>query len=127
MHIRPMRLEDIPAVQALLEENKLTVDGVDYSHWTPPCLVAVRDGQIVGMIQAHLGLPYSVVTECAVARAYQRRGYGVRLWQALELLTQQAGSPALAVQTAREDIQAMLERLGATPGGQTTAYLKRLT
>ena len=129
MIIRPATEADVPHLQALLQENKLGHDGLDYTQWSHPCLVAVNDGEVVGMIQAALSEPVSIVTELAVARAHQRRGIGVRLAQHLETLLRVSGAKAYVAHVApgNERMHNQLRRFGLTYVGDAQVYLRRLT
>ena len=117
----------MPHLQALLQENKLGHDGLDYTQWSHPCLVAVNDGEVVGMIQAALSAPVSIVTELAVARAYQRRGIGVRLAQHLETVLRSHGVKAYVAHVAPENkgMQDQLERFGLVRVGDAQVFLRR--
>ena len=127
MIIRPATEADVPRLQALLQENKLGHDGLDYTQWSHPCLVAVQDGEVVGMIQAALSEPVSIVTELAVARAHQRRGIGVRLAQHLETLLRASGAKAYVAHVAPENkgMQDQLERFGLVRIGDAQVFLRR--
>lgn len=94
VEIRPATDDDLPTVRALLVESGLAFEDVDYSAYTPPLLVAVRDGEIVAYMHAAFSRPYAVVTECVVKREFQGRGYGIRLLQAMELLMRMSGITA---------------------------------
>ena len=128
MIMRPALVADWPILRALLEENALTVDGVAYEGFTPPCLVAVKAGEIVGFIQAHAGAPYAVITELAVARAHQRQGIGVRLLQHMETLLRSAGVTAWMAYTGEKNdrVVAQLDGYGARCTGAGTAWVKSL-
>ena len=127
MIIRPAIQADVPHLQALLQENRLGHDGLDNTHWSHPCLVAVQDGEVVGMIQAALSEPVSIVTELAVARAHQRRGIGVRLAQHLETLLRASGAKAYVAHVAPENkgMQDQLERFGLVRVGDAQVFLRR--
>ena len=129
MTIRPARREDVPAIQALLEENKLLLDGVEYTDFTHPCLVAIRNDEIIGMIHAHVGRPYAVITDLAVRGDVQSHGIGVRLAQAMELLLRVAGVTAYVAFCAASDTRMadMLERFGFTTTGLGRGFVRRLT
>ena len=119
---------DWPMLRALLEENALTVDGLVYGAFTQPCLVAVRDGEVVGMIQAIVGHPYAVITEMAVARAHQRKSYGYRLMEHMETLLRAAGCTAWVtyVGEKRTPVTEQLDGYGARCTGAGTAWVKSL-
>lgn len=126
--IRPARLEDAPAIRALLVDNGLTIDGLAYEAFTPPCLVAVRDGVVIGMGQALLGLPYCVVTELVVARSAQRQGVAVRLLEHLETVMRTQGATAWVACTSPKNdrVNAQLERYGARGLGHGLGWVKPL-
>ena len=127
--IRPMRPEDVEAVVAILQENKQMVDGVDYTQWSHPTLVAVHDGQVVGIIQALLGTPYAVMPEFSVARAFHGKQYGVRLLEHMETALRLAGIAAYAayVSDTNDHAADLFERWGGTPTGHGRGYIRRLT
>lgn len=118
---------DWPRLREILEENALTIDGVAYDSFSPPCLVYVRDGEVVGFMQAHLGSPYAVITEGALARAHQNKGYGYRLLQHMETLLRASGVLAWVTYTGEKNPTAgLLERYGARGTGYGTAWVKGL-
>ena len=127
MIIRPAVVPDVPALQALLRENGLGHDGLDTTVWSHPTLVAVQDGEVVGMIQAALSSPVSIVTELAVARAHQRRGVGVRLAQHLETLLRAVGAKAYVAHVAPDNtlMHTQLSRFGLSYVGDAQVYLRR--
>ena len=126
--IRPIRQEDMQTVQAILQENKQMIDGVDYTQWTHPTLVAVKDGEVVGMVQALLGVPYAVVTELSIARQVQNQGYGTRLIQHLETALRLAGVSAYVAYVAdtNESMIEQFERYGAISTGCGRGFVRRL-
>lgn len=118
---------DWPRLREILEENALTVDGLAYEAFSPPCLVYVRDGEIVGFIQALCGSPYAVITEAAVARAHQRKGYGIRLLEHMETVLRVSGVSAWVTFTGEKNpTAAMLEQYGARGTGYGTGWVKGL-
>ena len=125
--IRPMRPEDVEAVVAILQENKQMVDGVDYTQWSHPTLVAVHDGRVVGIIQALLGTPYAVMTEFSVARDCQGKQYGVRLLEHMETALRLAGISAYGAYVSKTNDHAaeLFERWGGVPTGQGRGYIRR--
>jgi ribosomal protein S18 acetylase RimI-like enzyme len=119
---------DWPMLRGLLQENGLAVDGLEYAAFTPPCLVMVRDGEVVAFIQALVGQPYAVVTELAVARQHQRKGYGIRLLQHMETLLRASGCSAWMAFTGEknERVNEQLEHYGARCTGNGTVWVKGL-
>lgn len=128
MKIRPAVSEDVPRMRQLLEENHLLVDGIAYDLFTPPVLVCEVDEEIVGFIQAHVGSPYAVVTELAVARAHQRKGYAVKLVEHMETLLRYMGVKAWGAYTgdANQPVIDQLERYGARVTGRGVGFVKGL-
>lgn len=128
MTIRPAREEDTGALQALLKENSLGHDGLDYTVWTHPCLVAVRDGEVVGFIQALAGRPYSMITEFCVARMWQRKGVAPKLLEHMETLLQMMGAQCWLTFERKDDplMQEYVERWGGERLGDGVAFLRRL-
>lgn len=124
--IRPARYEDLDAIRGLLAENGMLADGLDYTDFTQPTLVYVRDGEVVGVAQALPGRPYAVLTELAVRRDLQHRGIGVRLLDALEVVLRTLGVTAWMACTPSDQVVKMLERYGARSTGQGTGFLRRL-
>ena len=124
--IRPARPEDADAIWGLLAENGMLVDGLDYSDFTHPTLVYVREGEVVGMIQALAGKPHAVITHAAVARAYHHRGYGIRLLASLELVLRTMGVTAWYACTPFDQTVKILERYGAQSTGQGIGFVRRL-
>ena len=127
--IRPMRPEDVEAVVAILQENKQMVDGVDYTQWSHPTLVAVHEGTVVGVIQALLGTPYAVMTEFSVAREFQGKQYGVRLLEHMETALRLAGIPAYGayVSDINDHAADLFERWGGTPTGHGKSFIRRFS
>jgi len=126
--IRPARSGDEGALQALLRAHGLGHDGLDYTVWSHPCLVAVRNGEIVGMIQALAGRPYAVIIEFCVARAWQRKSVAVRLLEHLETVLRGMGCQCWMTWERKDDpvMQAYCERWGAERTGEGIGYLRRL-
>lgn len=112
----------------LLAKNNLLIDGISYDTFTPPCLLACIDGQPVGMVQAILGKPYSVMSEVAVARDYQDKGIGSQLLHAMECLLKGMGYPTWIgfVGQHRDQVQAKLDHYGARCLGPGLAYMRTL-
>lgn len=129
MTIRPALPDDAERLLEILRENRQTLDGVDYSIWTPYTLVAVQDGVVEGLMQAHLGAPYAVVTELAISRAHHGQGYGVKLAQAMEILLRAAGVTSYVTYAATQhgEMRDMLTRYGFQETGHGTGYVRRLT
>ena len=128
--IRPARAEDTEALVGLLKETQQILDGVDYTVWTHPTLVMVRDEEIVGMIQALLGRPYAVITEVCIALAHQNKGYALKLMDAMELILRASGVTAYAVHCRPEHtrvIRALEARGAARADTPALAFLRRLT
>ena len=113
----------------ILRENEQMLDGVDYGAWSHPTLVAVKDGQVEGFIQAHLGAPYAVVTELCVSRAHARKGYGVRLADAMELMLRAAGVQTYVTYASDRNLgmRDMLGRYGFDETGLGVGFVRRLT
>lgn len=124
--IRPARFEDLDAIKGLLAENGMLADGLDYSDFTQPTLVYVRDGAVLGMIQALAGKPHAVITHAAVSRAHHHRGIGIRLLEAVELVLRTMGVTAWYACTSSDDVVKILDGYGAEPTGQGTSFLRRL-
>lgn len=128
IQIRPAFPGDTERMLEILQENKQTLDGVDYDSWTAYTLVMVREGIVEGLIQAHLGAPYSVVTELAISRAHHGKGYGVKLANAMEVVLRAAGVTAYVTYAATEhtEMREMLTRYGFQETGHGTGYVRRL-
>jgi len=128
MTIRPAQATDTDAIQAILTENGLGHDGVDYTVWTHPCLVAVREGRVVGFIQALAGRPYSMISELCVARAWHRKGVAPKLLEHMETLLRAMGATCWLTFERKDDplMQEYVERWGGERLGDGVAYLRRL-
>ena len=126
--IRPATEADVPMLQALIRENGLELEGVDYSKWSHPTLVAVREGEVVGLIQAHLGSPYAVVTDLAIARVQQRKGYAAKLVDSMELRFRAAGINAYVwfVGMTEDAMLDQSKRWGGHPTGEGIGFVRRL-
>ena len=126
--IRPIRQEDVEAVIAILRENQQFADGLDYTQWTHPTLVAIAKERVVGLVQAHLGFPYAIVTELSIARAHQNQGYGVRLMEHLETILRMSGVTAYVAHVATGNLAMaeLAERWIGAPIGTGQAFLRRL-
>lgn len=118
MKIRPACPADLPMLRAILAENAGMLDGVDYSHFSPPCLVGEIDGAVVGFIQATLGQPYAIITELSIAREHHRKGYGMRLLEHMETVLRCAGVTAWTTYTGEKNdhVIKIAERLGRCTG-----------
>lgn len=119
---------DWPALKALLLDTGLAVDGMAYEAFSQPCLVYVRDGEVVAFVQAHVGHPYAVITEVAVARDHQRKGYAIRLTEHMETLLRAAGCTAWVTFAGdkRAAVAAQIEGVGGRCLGAGTAWVKAL-
>lgn len=126
--IRPARQDDVPQIVELLRDNGLLIEGVTYTAFSSPCLVDDRKGVLVGFVQAHLGYPYAVVTEIAVAPSMQNRGIAVHLIEHLETVLQCAGMTAWAAYSGgkRGSFHDQLERYGARCTGEGRAFVRVL-
>ena len=126
--IRPARPDDVPQIMALMHYNGLAVEEVTYATFTPPCLVDDRNGVLAGFIQAHLGHPYAIVTEIAVAPSMQNKGVAVRLIEHLETVLRCAGMTAWMAYSGnkRESFHEQLERYGARCTGEGRAFVRVL-
>lgn len=126
--IRPALPDDAPRMLEILQENKQTLDGVDYTSWTPYTLVVVREGIVEGLIQAYFGTPYAVVTELAISRAHHGKGYGIKLANAMEVLLRTTGVTSYVTYAATEhgEMRDMLTRYGFQETGHGTGYVRRL-
>lgn len=124
--VRPAVLDDLPAVHRLLDEAGLIVDGADYSNFSHVTLVAVRAGEVVGMVQALPGKPYAVLTEMAVAREHRGKGYGTRLLQHLDCMLRAYSCTAwvACVDEANTHTLELLDRY-AERRGRGVGYLRR--
>ena len=113
MTIRPAMPADSRAIFRLLDENKMTLDGVRYGDFSPLCLVAERQGQVVGALQVLMGKPYASLMFLAVAKEHQAKGYGTKLFDACELVLRSYDIPAVSMGTEQAEVVDMLTRRGA--------------
>lgn len=129
MMIRPARVDDLPAIHDLLVTNNLLVDGVDYSDFSPPVLVAVRGQQTIGMVHALIGKPYAIISELAILPEHQNKGYAIKLLRAMELLLRSMGITALAafVGGHRVRVISQLGRDGWSETGTGVMFVRSLT
>ena len=127
--IRPATVQDIDMIRDILADNGQLHEQLSYVEWTGPTLVAVRDGEVVGVIQALLGQPYAVVTEVAVTPMHHRKGYAVKLMQAMELLMRVAGVTAyvLFAGEKNERVRAQALKWGCEKTGNGAGFLRRLS
>ena len=109
-------------------ENALCIDGVDYSTFSHPTLVADEGGEVVGVLQAVVGVPYTMLTDMAVARAWQGKGIGAALLEGMELVLRVMGVRAWMTYAALDNERAQhgLESRGARMLGQGVAYVRSL-
>lgn len=127
MKIRPAQRGDEARLKAIVQACGVAQDGLSYEEWSQPTVVAELDGEVVGLAQALLGWPYSVVTEVAVLPAYQHRGVGPRLMEHLETVLGVCGAQCwLAFERRGHPVGAMIERWGGTSCGEGVGYLRRL-
>lgn len=114
MKIRPATPEDAPAIRGLLAENGMLVDGLSYDRFSPLAVVLEIDGEVRAYGQALIGAPVSFVTDVAVSPLHQRKGYGVRIIESLELLLREYGATAWMAATYVKDegMAEMMERRG---------------
>jgi N-acetylglutamate synthase-like GNAT family acetyltransferase len=125
--VRPAEPDDLEAVRRLVGRASLIPDGV-LLNFTPPLLVMERDGEVVGAIQALLGKPVAVITFAVVAAEHRRKGYGIRLLQAMELLLRDYGLTSWVAFTGSADLDTakMLIGLGAKATGNGEGWVKML-
>lgn len=126
--IRPALPGDAERMLEILQENKQTLDGVDYGSWTSYTLVLLREGAVEGLIQALPGAPYAVVTELAISREHHGKGYGIKLANAMELLLRTTGVTSYVTYAATKhgEMRDMLTRYGFQETGHGTGYVRRL-
>lgn len=125
--IRPALPDEAPILKGLLLENNLGIDGLTYERFSQPCLVYVREGEVVGFIQAIPAEPYAIITECAVARAHHGKGYGVRLLEHMETVLRMYGCGAVATFTGEKNpVKEQLEGCGMRTTGYGAALVKAL-
>ena len=128
MIVRPARASDLEAIQKIMAECDLLAEGVAYDDFSGPILVAERQGQVIGFIQAHVGKPYAVVTEYGVLPEFQKGSAAYRLVEGMELILRQMGVRAWAafVNQSRNGFHDMMERWGAKKTAGGTAYMRHL-
>lgn len=125
--IRPARPEDFPRLNALIHDGGLAVEGIAYDRWGPVTLVYERQGEVIGVIQALLGMPYAVITEVAVDPRYQRQGVAIRLLQHLETVLREYGVTTwVAFAGIKSEATDLLDRLAVQIQGTGHAFVKRL-
>jgi len=134
--IRPASFQDLGAIETLLTENSLPLDGVREA--LPSFLVAEADGRIVGVVGMEYCGAYGLLRSTAVDAAWRNRGIARRLIEqivadaesrgtrALYLLTTTAeqyfpsfGFQATAREAVPEDIRATGEFRSACPESAT--------
>lgn len=128
IQIRPATETDEPGMIALLYECGLMREGLDYGGgWTHPTLVAVDGARVVGLIQALMGHPYAVITECAVHPEYRGKT-GRALYAALEQCLRAADVKAWGCCTTQDNpFEPWIRKMtGGEPGVPSYTYLKRL-
>lgn len=138
--VRPATANDLSAIQDLLRQSDLPLDGVKES--LSSFLVAERDGRIVGVAGLERCGDYGLLRSAAVDQAWRGQGLGRTLVErvisaaesagirALYLLTTTAEDyfPAFGFQkTAREAVPAELQQTaeftGACPSSATVMTL----
>ena len=126
--IRPARLEDVPRLNALMHECGLALEGIAYDRWGPVTLVYERQGEIIGLVQALLGMPYAIITEMAVRPDVQHHGLGVKLMEHMETVLRCAGMTTWVTFTSHENVpvQVQLDGYGARCVGTGVGYAKGL-
>ena len=125
--IRPARSADFPRLDALIHDCGLAVDGISYDRWGPVTLVYERLGEILGVGQALIGMPYAVITEMAIDPRVQRQGHAIRLLAHLETVLREYGVPAwVAFAGDKSEAAGLLDRLGVPIQGTGRAFMKRL-
>jgi N-acetylglutamate synthase-like GNAT family acetyltransferase len=125
--IRPARPEDFPRLNALIHDCGLAIEGVAYDRWEPVTLVCECKGEIIGVAQALLGMPYAVITEVAIDPRYQHQGHGIRLLSHLETVLREYGVTAwVTFAGSKSDAADMLNRLAVQIQGTGHAFVKRL-
>ena len=73
--IRPARADDIVPIVALMRAEGMCLQDLNYEYLSPPVLVAVTDGRIVGVISALLGQPVAYMATLVVdSSAHLGRG-----------------------------------------------------
>ena len=125
--IRSARPADFPRLDALIHDCGLAVDGLSYDRWGPVTLVYERLGEILGVGQALIGMPYAVITEMAIDPRCQRQGHAIRLLAHLETVLREYGVVAwVAFAGDKSEAAGLLGRLGVPIQGTGRAFMKRL-
>ena len=91
MIVRPAQSKDIPAIVEIVERCGLGVEGLDYSEWSGVLLVAVRQSEVVGFINALPAKPYAVITEMGVLPEHQKGRAARMLIDGMDLLLRHLG------------------------------------
>ena len=128
MIVRPAQSKDIPAIIEIVERCGLGVEGLDYSEWSGVLLVAVRQSEVVGFINALPAKPYAVITEMGVLPEHQKGRAARMLIDGMDLLLRHLGCRAWAGYVGdKRDMSEMLTKRGAecvASGGST--WIRRL-
>ncbi len=127
MIVRPARQEDLPAIVEIVERCGLGVDGLDYAAWTGVTLVAIRQEQIVGFVNALPGAPYAVIREIGVLPEHQKSRACSKLMESIELILRSMGCVAWAGYVGEvRGLSSTLKTWGAESTGPGSMWLRRL-
>jgi hypothetical protein len=128
MIVRPAKPGDEAAVYAIIEACGLAMPDISYANWTGILLVAERQSEIIGFIQALPGKPYAVICEMGVLPAHQKGRAAVKLIESAELILRSMGCTTWAawVGEKRPDVHAVVSHWGARESGAGSIYYRSL-
>ncbi len=127
MIVRPARQEDIPAIVEIIERCGLGVEGLDYTQWSGITLVAVRQEQIVGFVNALPGAPYGIIREIGVLPEHQKGRACAKLMESVELMLRSVGCRAWAGYVGdTRGLDDLMKTWGAESTGSGSMWIRRL-
>lgn len=125
--IRTAREDEGAIIERILTNNGNCPGGVNWAVVGKEWLVAERNGEVIGCVQALPGKPLGHIGFIGIVPKYQNRGYGVLLWRMAETLLKAQGCDTYTGMTGNPHIErAVLKTNGFVDPGPVKWLAKRL-
>lgn len=118
---------DADAIQDILRQNDMHIDGFDWKGLSPYWLVAEHRGRVIGCAHVMQGKPFGVISHWAVLPHYQHSGAGIFLWWMAEAVLRGFGCQGYIGFSENPQLLGKLEEIGATRLGEFTLFVKRVS